>query len=395
MTEITIPERLTLQLLPKEIHISEELTKNNYNPLLQLTFSSKKSIGKIVEYVYSKWVKHGTNGPLAPSPIRFYPTNEVSTGWGVESTVSAGAIYVKLGCPKMMQLWYSWLPQTPAASSSITSCVGSNSSSLESKVFKVEPPDDSIRKICDETSKWIPSISAIPVTNVKPKGVVEARRFSSFSNFLSVDEVDQDSPQTRDVFSTLGFNPNNTTSTSTSACSSTASSPQPEIERFKQFDQVSMDVLYWRQQQAQLIAQQQQVQQQLSQAQQRLIVADRFGGIIDHQPNYLPSSSASNPNNNLRRKRNFDDYSVGNNNNNNNNNSSSMSGLSGFPRDLRMQPQPLLLQDDMNKKQKVLEMMSIGQFDSLDSLMASGNDSLSDLVPVNDPTLNMLSLIHI
>eukprot|EP01089_Gocevia_fonbrunei_P014441 TRINITY_DN3955_c0_g1_i4.p1 TRINITY_DN3955_c0_g1~~TRINITY_DN3955_c0_g1_i4.p1 ORF type:complete len:313 (-),score=43.58 TRINITY_DN3955_c0_g1_i4:82-1020(-) len=60
--------------------------------------------------------------PLAPGLIRFYPSPEMYfTGWGLESSVPAGMIYALMGCPPLLQLWYSWLPQPESPGPSVAS----------------------------------------------------------------------------------------------------------------------------------------------------------------------------------------------------------------------------------------------------------------------------------
>jgi hypothetical protein len=49
------PKRLTLQLLPKEEEIARQITQAGFNPLLQLTFASKKPISYIIQHMMKKW----------------------------------------------------------------------------------------------------------------------------------------------------------------------------------------------------------------------------------------------------------------------------------------------------------------------------------------------------
>jgi len=51
------PKRIVLQLVPKNEKIAQQLIRAGYNPLLQLTFSSKKPISYIVQHMAKKWMQ--------------------------------------------------------------------------------------------------------------------------------------------------------------------------------------------------------------------------------------------------------------------------------------------------------------------------------------------------
>lgn len=54
-------KRITLQLIPKEAIIADQIVRAGYNPLLQLTFHAKKPISFIIQHMNKKWV-HDVNG---------------------------------------------------------------------------------------------------------------------------------------------------------------------------------------------------------------------------------------------------------------------------------------------------------------------------------------------
>lgn len=57
----SVPKRITLQLIPKETTVAEQITRAGYNPLLQLTFAAKKPISYIIHHMMKKWV-HDAKG---------------------------------------------------------------------------------------------------------------------------------------------------------------------------------------------------------------------------------------------------------------------------------------------------------------------------------------------
>jgi len=123
------PEKITLQLKPKTISVSESLKKSGYNTVLNLTFKPTKSIASIIQHLQKKWVKvvNGMETSIASSSIRLYPclkpeqegntilsTSELERGWGIESGVTVLQIYQQLGFPQPFQLQYWWNSDVPS-----------------------------------------------------------------------------------------------------------------------------------------------------------------------------------------------------------------------------------------------------------------------------------------
>lgn len=144
------PKRITLQLIPKNTKVSNQIATAGYNPLLQLTYSSKKPISYIINHMMKKWTRevNGTEVPLATGPIRLYavpPQDHYS--WGVESDdVTSASIYQLLSCNGVMQLLYSWLEEKEnindernAAATTTTSTTTAASASSNSS----QPPSHS------------------------------------------------------------------------------------------------------------------------------------------------------------------------------------------------------------------------------------------------------------
>jgi len=117
------PEKITLQLKPKSITVSESLKRSGYNTVINLTFKPTKSIASIIQHLQKKWVRviNGIETSIASSFIRLYPClkpeqegntilspAELERGWGIESGVTVLQIYQQLGFPQPFQLQYWW-----------------------------------------------------------------------------------------------------------------------------------------------------------------------------------------------------------------------------------------------------------------------------------------------
>jgi len=117
------PEKITLQLKPKTMTVSESLKRSGYNTVLNLTFKPTKSIASIIQHLQKKWVRvvNGMETSIASSSIRLYPClkpeqegntilspAELERGWGIESGVTVLQIYQQLGFPQPFQLQYWW-----------------------------------------------------------------------------------------------------------------------------------------------------------------------------------------------------------------------------------------------------------------------------------------------
>jgi hypothetical protein len=110
------PEKVILQLLPRDEQSSDLIAQAGFNPKLQLTLKATKPIASVVEHVSKKWVTD-SGACVAPFPIRLYPFGNSRThrGWGIEDAdVSLLTIYHSTGCPTAIKFEYAW-PESPSA----------------------------------------------------------------------------------------------------------------------------------------------------------------------------------------------------------------------------------------------------------------------------------------
>jgi hypothetical protein len=106
------PEKVVIQLVPKSSDVSEAVAEAGFNPRLQLTFKSKRSIANIVDHVTKKWVHANGASVTKGSAIRLCTLGQSQVSgwdWGMEDgEPSILEIYHNMGCPPTIKLEYYW-----------------------------------------------------------------------------------------------------------------------------------------------------------------------------------------------------------------------------------------------------------------------------------------------
>lgn len=110
------PEKVVIQLVPSTSDISELVAEAGFNPRLQLTFKSKRSLSNIVDHVTKKWVTVAGVSVAQGAAIRLSSLGAAGVSgcdWGIESTeISILEVYHMLGCPPAIKLEYYWAGAT-------------------------------------------------------------------------------------------------------------------------------------------------------------------------------------------------------------------------------------------------------------------------------------------
>ncbi|KAI9079685.1 hypothetical protein K1719_038306 [Acacia pycnantha] len=102
--------KLKLQLFPIDDCTRRVLERDNHNPYLELTLSTRKKISSIIDHLNRKW----GNSSLAIGQLMLFPYNIQKENlasyqrWTQESTVSAGDVYGMIGSPPIFRLRYGW-----------------------------------------------------------------------------------------------------------------------------------------------------------------------------------------------------------------------------------------------------------------------------------------------
>ncbi|CAL9067143.1 TSL-kinase interacting protein 1-like isoform X1 [Musa acuminata AAA Group] len=118
--------KVKLQLFPIDEATRKALEKNNHNPYLELTLTTRKRISSVVKHLNFKWGSSKlATGELMLFPYNVYLDNLAnSIRWTLEdSDVTAADVHASLGSPAMFRLRYGWfsnLEQT-ACQTSMTS----------------------------------------------------------------------------------------------------------------------------------------------------------------------------------------------------------------------------------------------------------------------------------
>uniref|UniRef100_A0A804I4A0 TSL-kinase interacting protein 1 n=1 Tax=Musa acuminata subsp. malaccensis TaxID=214687 RepID=A0A804I4A0_MUSAM len=118
--------KVKLQLFPIDEATRKALEKNNHNPYLELTLTTRKRISSVVKHLNFKWGSSKlASGELMLFPYNVYLDNLAnSIRWTLEdSDVTAADVHASLGSPAMFRLRYGWfsnLEQT-ACPTSMTS----------------------------------------------------------------------------------------------------------------------------------------------------------------------------------------------------------------------------------------------------------------------------------
>ncbi|URD86830.1 tsl-kinase interacting protein [Musa troglodytarum] len=118
--------KVKLQLFPIDEATRKALEKNNHNPHLELTLTTRKRISSVVKHLNFKWGSSKlASGELMLFPYNVSPDNLAnSIRWTLEdSDVTAADVHTSLGSPAIFRLSYGWfsnLEQT-ACQTSMTS----------------------------------------------------------------------------------------------------------------------------------------------------------------------------------------------------------------------------------------------------------------------------------
>ncbi|XP_028766270.1 TSL-kinase interacting protein 1 isoform X2 [Neltuma alba] len=102
--------KLKLQLFPIDDCTRRALERDNHNPYLELTLSTRKKLSSVIDHLNRKW----GNSSIAVGQIMLFPYNTQKENlasyqrWTQESTVSAGDVYGMIGSPPTFRLRYGW-----------------------------------------------------------------------------------------------------------------------------------------------------------------------------------------------------------------------------------------------------------------------------------------------
>eukprot|EP01088_Endostelium_zonatum_P018936 TRINITY_DN628_c0_g1_i2.p1 TRINITY_DN628_c0_g1~~TRINITY_DN628_c0_g1_i2.p1 ORF type:complete len:849 (-),score=361.53 TRINITY_DN628_c0_g1_i2:127-2673(-) len=133
---VVVPTKVTLHLFPRNRGAEKVVAEAGHNPLLQLTSSSTKTLGKIVKYISDKWLGtpnsktneseqysnlkytvllYNTKQEALSKPLNDGNNNgnnegneELDLSWDVNSEETTGKIWSLLGKRNPVELWYSW-----------------------------------------------------------------------------------------------------------------------------------------------------------------------------------------------------------------------------------------------------------------------------------------------
>eukprot|EP00742_Colponemidia_sp_Colp-10_P010212 GILJ01011203.1.p1 GENE.GILJ01011203.1~~GILJ01011203.1.p1 ORF type:complete len:854 (-),score=156.85 GILJ01011203.1:145-2706(-) len=137
-------EKLTLRLVPRNTQVQSTVAAAGFNPRLELRVSNRKSIGKIVSHLNSKWVQPNSGTCVAGEhAIRLSPASELKSlseslkpssnagslmSWGVEDVhINLDQIFEACGSPEdgIFTLSYWWDTSTNQTTATATGQLGS------------------------------------------------------------------------------------------------------------------------------------------------------------------------------------------------------------------------------------------------------------------------------
>eukprot|EP00262_Sarcandra_glabra_P014543 TRINITY_DN4274_c0_g3_i1.p1 TRINITY_DN4274_c0_g3~~TRINITY_DN4274_c0_g3_i1.p1 ORF type:complete len:640 (+),score=113.85 TRINITY_DN4274_c0_g3_i1:241-1920(+) len=103
--------KLKLQLFPIDEGTRKALEKDEHNPHLELTLSSRKKISSVLEHLIRKW----GNSVIASGELMLFPFSIQQENlfryqrWTLKDTVaSAAEVYAAIGSPDVFRLRYGW-----------------------------------------------------------------------------------------------------------------------------------------------------------------------------------------------------------------------------------------------------------------------------------------------
>jgi len=185
------PEKLVVQLVPKSDDVSKLIESGGYNPRLQLTLKSTKSIAGVVNHISKKWV--GTDGKcLSPFPIRLYPIEKRAghCGWGAEDseTLLLG-IFQTFGCPQAVRFEYSW-PEVVIPMGFADSVFENEEDTLSDLALLQQQKNQGVEITIVSAPVPIQPVATLPINTVAPLAVPAAQQQpifdpSAFSGFAS------------------------------------------------------------------------------------------------------------------------------------------------------------------------------------------------------------------
>ncbi|TVU47777.1 hypothetical protein EJB05_07386 [Eragrostis curvula] len=104
------PAKLKLQLFPINEATRKALEKDEHNPHLELTLSSRKKISSVLEHLNRKW----GNSNIASGELMLFPycahQEDLATyqRWTTRDTVAVADVYVSVNSPSVFRLRYGW-----------------------------------------------------------------------------------------------------------------------------------------------------------------------------------------------------------------------------------------------------------------------------------------------
>uniref|UniRef100_A0A0D9VZJ4 Uncharacterized protein n=1 Tax=Leersia perrieri TaxID=77586 RepID=A0A0D9VZJ4_9ORYZ len=104
------PAKLKLQLFPINEATRKALEKDEHNPHLELTLSSKKKISSVLEHLNRKW----GNSNIASGELFLFPycahQEDLATyqRWTIRDTVAVADVFLSVNSPSVFRLRYGW-----------------------------------------------------------------------------------------------------------------------------------------------------------------------------------------------------------------------------------------------------------------------------------------------
>ncbi|KAL6596036.1 hypothetical protein ACP70R_047400 [Stipagrostis hirtigluma subsp. patula] len=109
-TDPQVPAKLKLQLFPINEATRKALEKDEHNPHLELTLSSRKKISSVLEHLNRKW----GNSNIASGDLILFPycahQEDLATyqRWTIRDTVAVADVFLSVNSPSVFRLRYGW-----------------------------------------------------------------------------------------------------------------------------------------------------------------------------------------------------------------------------------------------------------------------------------------------
>eukprot|EP01097_Dermamoeba_algensis_P010363 TRINITY_DN7619_c0_g1_i1.p1 TRINITY_DN7619_c0_g1~~TRINITY_DN7619_c0_g1_i1.p1 ORF type:complete len:345 (+),score=44.92 TRINITY_DN7619_c0_g1_i1:84-1037(+) len=110
---VHVPEKLTIQLIPRDQFIADYVVHQGLNPCFQLTLKPSKTISFLIYHISDKW-KNIFNTAVRLSICESQGDGELlSPGvrkmeWGAEDKITCSNIHQKLAHPRILRFYYHW-----------------------------------------------------------------------------------------------------------------------------------------------------------------------------------------------------------------------------------------------------------------------------------------------